>query len=222
MLQAKSLNKTFRRGTKDIMAVQDVNLNLEAGHVTTVIGNSGSGKSTLLNLLAGLLTPTSGTVTFDGENLYDMSDQKLSRFRNQNIGVIPQGQTALSNLTVLQNVMLPTGLYSEEKDTFSRAMELLEQVGISHLASAKPATLSGGELRRMATVRAIIQNPCILLADEPTNDLDEESMYMVMSLIRKVADEGATVLLVTHEMDILESTDTVMYMKNGRIYRNDF
>lgn len=215
MLQANGVSKVFRREANDISAVRDVSLTLTPGQVTAIVGRSGSGKSTLLNLLAGLLTPTSGHVTLDGQDLYTLSDQELSKIRNQSIGIIPQGQTALPNLTVLQNILLPLGLFPDEKDNTDRGRELLELVGIPHLADAKPATLSGGELRRMSIARAMIRQPKVILADEPTGDLDEENTNAVMSLLRNAADSGAAVLLVTHELETLRNADAVFQMKNG-------
>lgn len=218
MLQANGLTKTFQRGKRAIPAVQNVSLTLTPGHVTGIIGRSGSGKSTLLNLLAGLLTPTLGHVTLDDRDLYTQSDFELSKLRNQRIGYIPQGQTALPNLTVLQNILLPTGLFSVEAALTERAQELLELVGIPHLADAKPETLSGGELRRMAIARAMIQQPEVILADEPTSNLDKENTNAVISLLRNATDQGAAVLLVTHELDTLKSADAIFRMENGVLH----
>jgi putative ABC transport system ATP-binding protein len=214
MLQASEVSKAFRRGSHLISAVENVTLNLPRGQVTAVVGRSGSGKSTLLNLLAGLLTPTSGTVTLDEQELYGQPDLELSQLRNRKIGVIPQGQTAIQSLTVRQNILLPLGFFSEDSSP-DQAAELMEIVGILHLADAKPATLSGGELRRMAIARAMIRHPEVILADEPTGDLDEENTNMVTTLLRHAADRGAAVLLVTHELDTLQIADTVYRMEYG-------
>jgi putative ABC transport system ATP-binding protein len=216
MLQASEVSKAFRRGSHLISAVENVTLNLPRGQVTAVVGRSGSGKSTLLNLLAGLLTPTSGTVTLDEQELYGQPDLELSQLRNRKIGVIPQGQTAIQSLTVRQNILLPLGFFSEDSSP-DQAAELMEMVGILHLADAKPATLSGGELRRMAIARAMIRHPEVILADEPTGDLDEENTNMVTTLLRHAADRGAAVLLVTHELDTLQIADTVYRMEYGAL-----
>jgi putative ABC transport system ATP-binding protein len=216
MLQANEVSKTFRRGSHLISAVENVTLNLPPGQVTAVIGRSGSGKSTLLNLLAGLLTPTSGTVTLDRQALYGRSDLELSRLRNRKIGIIPQGQTAIQSLTVRQNILLPLGFFPEDPSP-DRAADLMALVGIPHLADVKPTTLSGGELRRMAIARAMIQQPEVILADEPTSDLDEENTNAVTALLRQAADQGAAVLLVTHEMDTLQIADTVYRMEHGSL-----
>lgn len=219
MLQAKGVTKIFPRGPRSVTAVNEVTLELPAGELTAVLGRSGSGKSTLLHLLAGLLTPSSGTVWLDGQELYQMPDAQRSRLRNQKIGVIPQGYSALGNLTVLENVLLPSALYPGAEDSEERAAALLEQVGISHLAAARPASLSGGELRRMAIARALVGRPEVILADEPTGDLDSENTNAVISLLRQAADRGSAVLLVTHEADTLDSADSVYRMSDGILER---
>lgn len=217
MLQADAVSRRFQRGTRMMSAVSRATLEIPAGRVTAVVGRSGSGKSTLLNLLAGLLTPSEGTVFLNKQDLYHLSDAERSRLRNRKIGVIPQGQTALQNLTVLENILLPCALYPDGDDSLGRARELLERVGIAHLALVMPASLSGGELRRMAVARALIRQPEIILADEPTSDLDGENTATVIALLRQAADRGAAVLLVTHELDTLEHADAVYHMENGTL-----
>jgi putative ABC transport system ATP-binding protein len=217
MLKANGVSRTFRRGAGTVSAVQGVTLELPSGQLTAIVGRSGTGKSTLLNLLAGLLTPTEGTVLLEGRELYRLPDAALSRLRSEKIGVIAQGQTALQNLTVLENVMLPCALYPDGSGAADRAQALLERVGISRLAAARPATLSGGELRRMAVARALIRQPAVILADEPTSDLDSENTAAVIALLRQAADEGSAVLLVTHERDCLKSADAVYRMDGGML-----
>lgn len=220
MLQAVEVSKIFRRSGSEISAVRDVSLSLEPNRITAVVGRSGSGKSTLLHLLAGLLTPGSGTVTFHGQDLYQQSDTELSRLRNQKIGVIPQSQAGLPYLTVLENVLLPLGIVPGNEDDSRRAKELLEFVGISKLADTKLAALSGGELRRTAAARAMIRQPEVILADEPTSDLDQENTAIIISLLRKAAAAGAAVLLVTHELDTLQNADAIFRMESGALRRD--
>ena len=215
MLEVHRVSKTFRRGKKNTDAVKEADLKLIPGRLTAVVGPSGSGKSTLLNMMAGLLTPTSGRVTINGEDIYWLPDTRLSELRNRKIGVVLQGHTALPNLTVLQNILLPLGLFPEEKDLKDWPERLLELVGIPHLASARPKALSGGELRRMAIARAMVQKPEVILADEPTNDLDRANTDAVISLLREAADKGAAVLLVTHELGLLNRGDAVWLMEDG-------
>ena len=184
------------------------------GKLIEIMGRSGSGKSTLLNVCAGLLEPTTGKVFLDDTDLYALEDKERSRLRNQAIGVIPQGQTGLRSLTVLENVLLPCEMYGITGQE-EYAMELLERVGIADLAGTYPSELSGGEMRRLSIARALIRNPGVLLADEPTGDLDDENTHVVLGMLRRFADEGTAVLLVTHESDAEEYADEVYRMEKG-------
>ena len=218
MLEAQGIRKEFIRqgkGTNRLVAVQDTDLTLGAGELTVLMGRSGSGKSTLLNMLAGLLAPTAGRILLDGEDLYAMEDRALSRLRNARIGVIPQGQTALHSLTVLENVLLPVRMYDPKADAAPEALALLERLGIAELQQDKPAALSGGELRRMAIARAAIRRPQIILADEPTGDLDDENTAIVFDFLRESARNGAAVLVVTHEGDAVQYADRIFRMNAG-------
>ncbi len=219
-LIAQNVKKDFPRASKSsnyFTAVQPLHFELSSGEMVEITGRSGSGKSTLLNMLAGMLTPTDGKVLLDDTDLYALDEKALSRLRNEKIGLIPQGHTALLSLTVLENVLLPSILYSRKQPPEVRAKELLEQVGINALMNAKPNELSGGELRRMAIARALLMNPGILLADEPTAGLDNENTLAVLSLLRKAADDGAAVLLVTHENEAAQFADRVLTMDGGRL-----
>lgn len=222
VLQADAVTKSYVRGKNAdcrFDAVKDANLVLEAGKLTEIIGHSGSGKTTLLNMAAGLLAPTSGKILLGGTDLYRLSDKELSRLRNEKIGVVPQGQTALFVLTVLENVLLPYSLYRKDvpADAVSEAKELLESVGLERLTDSMPSELSGGELRRMSIVRALIMKPQILMADEPTGDLDKENTEIVLKMLRKAADQGTAVLLVTHEADAEKYADQVCRMEDGKL-----
>lgn len=217
-LIAKDLSRRYFRqgkGKNFFFAVEQTNLALEPGKLIQISGRSGSGKSTLLNMLAGLLEPTTGQVLLDGQDLYALSDADRSRLRNRCIGVMPQGHTGLHSLTVLENVKLPTGLYGDGTCTEEQAVSLLEQVGIVELKNAYPNELSGGEMRRLAIARALVMNPGILLADEPTGDLDDQNTRAVLALLRAKADEGKAVLLVTHEQEAAAYCDRVLQMSGG-------
>lgn len=217
LLTAENITRQYfrkSRGSNVFTALKETNLTLEPGRLTEVCGRSGSGKSTLLNILAGLLAPTTGRVMYDGADIYSMEDAERSRFRNLNIGVIPQGQTGLHSLTVLENVTLPFTMYGE-KAPEERAMELLERVGIAELCGAYPDELSGGEMRRLSIARAMLRAPGVILADEPTGDLDDENTHAVLSLLRQAADSGAAVLLVTHENEAAKYADRVFAMDGG-------
>ena len=220
VLKAEHVSRRFfrqRKGSNVFYAVKDVTLELPAGTLTELTGRSGSGKSTLLNLLAGLLEPTEGKVFLDGEDLYALPDASRSRTRNEKLGVIPQGQSALHTLTVLENVLLP-GLMYGNACSEERGMELLEQVGIAQLRNAYPGELSGGEQRRLAIARALALRPGVLLADEPTGDLDDENTQTVLSLLRRSADEGLAVLLVTHEREAARFADRHYRLDGGMLH----
>ncbi len=219
ILKAEGINKRFFRksgGANFFYAVQDTDFTLEAGELCMITGRSGSGKSTFLNMLAGLLEPSGGRVSYDDTDIYTLDDKKLSRLRNTNIGVIPQGQTALSAMTVLENVKLPYLLYSKPDEKIDKyAEELLETVGISDLKNSYPNELSGGENRRLAIARAMIMRPAVIFADEPTGDLDDENTKTVFELLKKTAKSGTAVLLVTHENDAAEYADRAYRMNGG-------
>ncbi len=219
-LTAQNIKKDFPRASKSsnyFTAVQTLDFEMEPGKVVEITGRSGSGKSTFLNMLAGMLTPTSGKVFLDDTDLYALDEKNLARLRNEKIGLIPQGHTALLSLTVLENVLLPSVLYSRETPPEDRARELVTDVGLEALMDAKPNELSGGELRRMAIARAMLMRPGILLADEPTAGLDNENIIGVLSLLRSAADSGASVLLVTHEMEAVQFADQVYIMDSGKL-----
>ena len=219
-LQAQGVSRQYFRkgkGTNVFTAVHETDLTLTSGTLTEVAGRSGSGKSTLLNMLAGLLSPTAGKVLIDGADLYAMAEQDRARFRNRHMGIIPQGQTALRALTVLENILLPTQLYegSGEEEWQESALALLDQVHIGHLKDVYPDELSGGERKRMAIARALIMKPGLLFADEPTSDLDDENTQEVLQLLRDCAGGGMAVLLVTHETGAAAYADKVYRMNEG-------
>ena len=214
--------KFFRKGRESAQyfdAVKPTDFQLAAGELVALKGRSGGGKSTLLNMMAGLLEPSEGAVMLDGQDLYALDDAALSKLRNERIGVIPQGQTALHNLTVVQNVTLPYLMYREDDGVENRAMELLDMLGIRELADCYPSELSGGEMRRMAVARALVCKPEALLADEPTGDLDDENTAIVLQTLRRIADEGAAVFLVTHESAADEYADRILRMDAGSVER---
>jgi putative ABC transport system ATP-binding protein len=218
-LKAEKICKKFNRktsGASYFYAVNETDFELAESSLTAVYGRSGGGKTTFLNMLGGLLEPSGGRVLIDGTDIYSMPDKELSEFRNKNIGIIPQGSTALPTLTVLENVLLPRLMYGKSDDSARKyAMELLEKVGIAELSQAMPNELTGGELRRMAIARALMNKPSVLLADEPTGDLDDENTALVLSLLRDTAKEGTSVLIVTHEGEAVSYADIVLKMDSG-------
>lgn len=220
ILKAENISKQYFRKTGQanyFYAVQPLSLTLEPGTVTVLLGRSGSGKTTLLHMLSGLLSPTSGNVWLDDTDLYALKDKARSRLRNEMIGVIPQGRSAVDSLTVLENILLP-GLLGSRAVPLETALRWMDALGIRHLESARPAELSGGELRRAAIARALARDPAVLLADEPTGDLDDENTRLALSLLQAAArDEKKTVFLVTHETDALQYAHRAYRMDGGRI-----
>ena len=217
ILKAEQVSKRYFRKTGEanhFFAVKGASLELKPGAVTVLMGRSGSGKTTLLHMLSGLLKPTEGKILLDGTDIYSIDDEALSKLRNEKIGVVPQGKSALETLTVMENILLPVSLYGKASNV-QAAEAWLEKLGIASLRDAMPGELSGGELRRMAVARALIGSPDVVLADEPTGDLDDENTKLVLSVLREAADMGAAVLIVTHENEALSYADQAYRMQNG-------
>ena len=220
IIEATGVSKEFARargGKRVFTAVHPLDIGLDEGQLTVISGHSGSGKSTLLTMLAGILTPTAGHVRVEGTDLYSLRDEERSRLRNARIGLVPQGNTALRALSVLDNVLLPSILYATDEAPAGRARELLDAVGLTDLADAKPTELSGGELRRMAIARALLMEPSIVLADEPTAGLDSANATAVLTLLRDAANAGAAVLVVSHETEARHFADRSYTMEDGHL-----
>ena len=219
-VKAENISKRFFRKTGSanyFYAVMPLSLEMEGGEVAVLTGRSGSGKTTLLNMLSGLLIPDGGSVRIDGTDLYSLDDRSRSRLRSEKIGVVPQGRSAIDTLTVLENILLPAKLYGKPFPV-EAASRWMEKLGIAHLRDARPAELSGGELRRMALVRALAQSPEVLLADEPTGDLDDENTNRVLAAFHDYAHEQKKVVfVVTHENDALRYADLVYRMEGGQL-----
>ena len=223
-LTAKGISRRFFRNARNsnyFYAVEKTDLDLEEGKITVLIGRSGSGKTTLINMLAGVLTPTEGSVMLDGQDIYKLSDTDRSITRCRHIGYIPQGQTGLQSLTVLENVLAPSVMYPSNSDQTKYAHKLLNAMRIDDLSDIYSNELSGGELRRMSIARALINSPEIIIADEPTADLDNDTTSLVLGLFRQLADNGASVLIVTHESDVLSYADRVCKMDKGILKISD-
>ncbi len=221
-LEVKGLSKEYKRDNRSFSAVKNVSLEVFNCDFISIVGHSGSGKSTLLNLIAGLLLPTSGEILIDGDNAASWSDKKASLLRNTLIGYVPQGQSLLSNLTVFDNVRLPFYLSKQKGNPDDAARELLYSLGIEALADCYPSSLSGGEMRRAAIARALVNKPSLLLADEPTSDLDADNTDEIISLFRRISKEETTVIMVTHDLHTVKGADRSYIMNEGNLlHRQD-
>ena len=221
-LIAAGLTRRYMRASSDanfFEAVHPTDLTLQSGRMTVLTGRSGSGKTTLLTMLAGLLAPSSGTVTLDGRDLYQLPDAKLSRLRSRHFAVIPQGISAVSSLTVMENILFPAALSGKEAPV-REAEALMERLDILSLRGSWPGELSGGELRRMAISRALAARPDFIFADEPTADLDDENTVVVLNLLREAAEEGAAVFVVTHESEAGAYAHRLLRMNAGIVETN--
>ncbi len=217
LLRGEQISKKFSRSGREFQAVAQTDFYLEGGSLCVVQGRSGSGKTTLLNILSGILEPSSGKVLLDDTDLYAMGDKALSRFRGEHCGIIPQGQSAISTLTVLENVILPGTIYSKDPEIEKRAKDLLEKMQIKDLEAVLPKELSGGELRRMAIARALIQDPEVIFADEPTSDLDDANTRTVFEILKEIAQSGKAVFVISHEKCAPDYADVMYRMNDGHL-----
>lgn len=218
VITIKDLNKTYKNGSVEVHALKDVNLEIQHGEFIAVMGQSGSGKSTLMNILGCLDRPTSGEYLLEGINIKDQSQDELSLIRNKKIGFVFQAFNLIPRTDVLRNVELPM-IYAKQKTSYrrARAIELLERVGLGDRTHHLPNELSGGQKQRVAIARALANNPPIILADEPTGNLDTQSSDEIMEIFRDLNKEGSSIILVTHEPEIAEYADRVIVFRDGRL-----
>ncbi|MHA1978727.1 MAG: ABC transporter ATP-binding protein [Candidatus Hodarchaeales archaeon] len=196
-------------------ALNHINLNINEGEWMSIIGPSGSGKTTLLNMISCLDKPTTGSIKIDGTQVSNLDHSVLTRFRRENIGLIFQQHYLIPYLTALENVMLPMYFNNVVKE--KRALQILNRVGLGHRLHSIPAKLSGGEQQRICIARSMINNPRILIADEPTGNLDQKNGEMVLDLIKELHEEGNTILLVTHNLEIAKKGDNIVEIIDGKI-----
>lgn len=215
MIEVKNLTKKFTRNSTEFDAVHDVSLEVKEGEFAAIIGDSGSGKTTLFNMIAGLIAPTSGEVYIDGSEITKMGENEKAIFRNNKMGYVLQGQSLLNNFTILDNICMPAYLSPDIDEFKESALELLKQIGLEEFANEYPSNLSGGEIRRVSIIRAMINNPKVIVADEPTSNLDPENSHKVMQMLKDISKTGTTVLLSTHELEYLSYVDTVFKMDHG-------
>ncbi|MFA5114863.1 MAG: ABC transporter ATP-binding protein [Candidatus Omnitrophota bacterium] len=232
MLESRNLHKVYNHGKKDIRVLKGIDLKVSAGSFVVVAGPSGAGKSTLLNILGGIDSPSEGKVFFEGEDIYSLSDVALSRMRNERIGFVFQFYHLLPEFTVLENVLMPAWINLGYKKAMledasgggslrKKASGLLVMAGLEARLGHFPSQLSGGEQQRVAIVRALMNNPRLLLCDEPTGNLDSVSGEAVISLIKKInRQENMTVVMVTHNLELARIADTVYYLKDGLLRNN--
>ena len=218
LIKMQNVKKHYCSGDDVVEALRGVDITIDAGEFITIMGQSGSGKSTLLSVLGGMNHPTSGEVEMAGVQLYQLHSEKLADFRAQNLGFVFQAFNLIPYLTALENVMLPLAIIKMNSAAKkSAARESLEQVGLSDKLDRLPNQLSGGEQERVAIARAIVNNPHILLADEPTGNLDSATSGEVMALFRELNRAGQTVVMVTHNPEIGKYSDRTIHLKDGKV-----
>lgn len=217
MIELINVKKIYEMGTVNVNALNGVSLKIDQGEFIAIIGASGSGKSTIMNILGCLDVPTSGQSIIDGQNVEEMSGDQLAEIRNNKIGFVFQTFNLLSRQTALSNVILPL-MYSKEKDRKSKSEAALQRVGLGDRTHHKPTQLSGGQQQRVAIARALVNNPDILLADEPTGNLDSTATEEIISIFRDLnKNEGITIIMVTHEEEIADQAQRIIAMKDGLI-----
>jgi putative ABC transport system ATP-binding protein len=218
LIELKGVSKYYESGGERVPALRDVELNVEAGGFVAIMGHSGSGKSTLLNILGGLSRPSAGEFIADGISIYGLESEKLADFRSEYIGFVFQSFQLIPYLTVMENVMLPLtivrGMNGRQKEL---AAQVLDKVGLGSKARRLPNQLSGGEQERVAIARALVNNPPIILADEPTGNLDSTTGNEIMALLEKLNTEGQTIIMVTHNPENAAFARGIVRLKDGRV-----
>ena len=217
ILETKDLCKFYGSGENLVKAVDHVNLQIMQGEYVAIVGKSGSGKSTLLHLLGGLENPTSGEIWIDGQNIENLSEEKLSALRRRKIGFVFQAFNLIPSLNVWENIVLPVGLDSRKADE-NFVQDILQTLNMEHKAQSLPNTLSGGQQQRCAIARAIAAKPSIILADEPTGNLDSKNSDEVISLLKLSAKKyGQTLVVITHNEDIAQMADRTIVLEDGKL-----
>ena len=225
LIEIRDMYKIYNPGENEVRAIDGVNLTIEHGEFVAIIGQSGSGKSTLMNMLGLLDVPTSGKYLLNGQDVEGLQDDELSEIRNKEIGFIFQGFNLITSLTAVENVELPLvyrGMKKEERNKL--AVEALNRVGLSHRLDHLPKQMSGGQQQRVAIARAVAARPPIILADEPTGNLDSHSGVEVMKILHELHEEGRTVILITHDNEIANEAQRVIRIQDGKIiedYKNE-
>ena len=222
LIETRELWKTYRMGNEEIHALQDVSIKIESGEYVAVMGPSGSGKSTLMNLIGCLDTPSQGSYLLNGHQVRELDDDELARIRNEEIGFIFQTFNLLPRATALHNVELPL-VYAgvPGADRRARALEALTRVELADRVTHRPNELSGGQRQRVAIARALVNAPALLLADEPTGNLDSKTGLEIMALFRRLHGIGNTIVLITHEPEVARYAHRVIYLRDGQVERDE-
>ena len=220
MIELADVTKIYRMGNVEVPALIGVTLNIESAELVSIVGASGSGKSTLMNIIGFLDKLTSGRYLFEGTDVSRLNDNRLAEMRNKRIGFVFQDYSLLSRASALSNVELPL-TYGGSLSKRKRAMEALERVGLGGRAKHKPTELSGGEQQRVAIARALVNNPALILADEPTGNLDSASTAEIIAIFHQLNQDGITVVIVTHEMDIASRTRRTIRLLDGQIISDE-
>ncbi len=220
IIELKKVSKVYGKGEAKTLAVKEVDLAIKPGEFVAIMGPSGSGKSTMLSILGLLDSPTKGTYTISGEEVAKKSDRWMSHFRREKIGFVFQSFNLIPRLTLLQNVELPM-IYAghSKKERRAKAKKLLEQVGLGHRLKNKSNQISGGEMQRAAIARALANNPNLILADEPTGNLDSKSSEQIMKLFQSLNKHGVTIVLITHELGLARFAQRIVKVRDGEIVR---
>lgn len=221
LVEIQDISKIYNPGENEVRALDHISLTIQKGEFVAIIGQSGSGKSTLMNMIGCLDVPTEGTYILNGQNASKLSDNELSDIRNQEIGFIFQGFNLIANLTAQENVELPLiyrGVPKKERHELSVAA--LKKVGLAHRMDHRPSEMSGGQQQRVAIARAIAQAPPVILADEPTGNLDSASSMEILDILKQLHAENRTVILITHDNDIAKQAKRVIRIKDGKIERD--
>ena len=224
MIQTKNLSKIYNEGkSNECRALDGVNLEIKDGEFVAIMGKSGSGKSTLMHLIAGVDYPTSGQVEIDGKEINKLSEKQLSQFRNKEVGIIMQQFFLIEECSVIENVRMPLDFSKEKiKDKDERAVKLICQMGLKDYVKKKVRELSGGEKQRVAIARALVNDPEILLADEPTGSLDSENSDNIMQLMQRINQKfNKTIIVITHEKDIAKYCDRLIVLSDGKIVSDE-
>ncbi|ABO48866.1 ABC transporter related protein [Desulforamulus reducens MI-1] len=221
VIDANNLIKIYQNGSEELKVLDDVSIQVYRGDFMVILGPSGSGKSTLMNILGCLDLPTSGQYTLDGLNVLEASDNELAEIRNKKIGFIFQKFNLLPRLTALQNVMLPL-LYRgvKEEEALEAAKEKLTILGLGARLFHRPNELSGGQQQRVAIARAIVGNPQLLLADEPTGNLDSKSSEDAIRIFKELNQQGNTIVIITHDVEVAQQVKKIVYIRDGKLYEN--